>query len=136
MTRQNERVTALSAKGRHRMPAKAKPARARTAKSKPAKARSTKSKAAAKPAKVRAAKGKPTQGKTGAPQRGGPQAAAANITGPRGQVYADPKPSPGENAFQVNNTSDAYYNSPYYLAHKSQVQPIPPARTDVPPYLE
>jgi hypothetical protein len=58
-----------------------------------------------------------------------------NITGPNGQLYADPKPSPDENAFQVNNTSAQYYNSPYYKLHKNQVQPIPPATTGVPPYL-
>jgi hypothetical protein len=58
-----------------------------------------------------------------------------NLTGPHGQLYADPKPSPDENAFQVNNTSAAYYNSPYYLLHKSQVQPIPPRRSGALPYL-
>lgn len=63
-------------------------------------------------------------------------ATQGNITGPHGQLYADPKPTPGENAFQVDNTSANYYNSPYYTAHKSQVQPIPPARTDVPAYLD
>jgi hypothetical protein len=47
-----------------------------------------------------------------------------NLVGPHGQLYADPKPSPDENAFQVDNTSEAYYNSPYYLLHKSQVEPI------------
>jgi len=46
------------------------------------------------------------------------------------------KPSPDENAFQVNNTSDAYYNSPYYTMHKNQVQPIPPPRMGALPYLE
>jgi hypothetical protein len=59
-----------------------------------------------------------------------------NLVGPHGQFYADPKPSPDENAFQVDNTSEAYYNSPYYLLHKSQVQPIPPRRTGALPYLK
>ena len=59
-----------------------------------------------------------------------------NLVGPHGQLYADPKPSPDENAFQVDNTSEAYYNSPYYLLHKSQVQPIPPRRTGASPYLK
>jgi Calcineurin-like phosphoesterase len=59
-----------------------------------------------------------------------------NLTGPRGQFYADPKPSTDENAFQVNNTSSAYYNSPYYTQHKSQVQPIPPRRSGALPYLD
>jgi hypothetical protein len=58
-----------------------------------------------------------------------------NLVGPKGHAYADPKPSPDENAFQVNNTSDAYYNSPYYTAHKNTVQPIPPQRTGALPYL-
>jgi hypothetical protein len=60
----------------------------------------------------------------------------SNITGPKGQLYADPKPSPDENAFQIDNTSAAYYSSTYYKLHKSQVQPIPPARTGVPAYLD
>jgi hypothetical protein len=60
----------------------------------------------------------------------------SNITGPKGQLYADPKPSADENAFQNNNTSAAYYNSTYYKLHKNQVQPIPPARTGVPSYLD
>src|SRR5271170_6085636 len=59
-----------------------------------------------------------------------------NLIGPQGQTYADPKPSPDEDAFQVNNTSAAYYNSPYYTKHKNQVQPIPPQRTGALPYLD
>jgi hypothetical protein len=55
-----------------------------------------------------------------------------NLTGPQGQLYADPKPSPDEDAFQVNNTSEAYYNSPYYLANKNLIQPIPAPRAGVP----
>jgi len=60
----------------------------------------------------------------------------AKMVGPGGQLYAEPKPSPDETSFKVDNTSSDYYNSPYYLAHKSQVQPIPPPRRNVPPYLE
>jgi hypothetical protein len=59
-----------------------------------------------------------------------------NLTGPNGHLYADPNPSPDENAFQVNNTSEAYYQSTYYKLHKSQVQAIPPPRHGVPPYLK
>jgi hypothetical protein len=59
-----------------------------------------------------------------------------NLTGPKGQFYAEPKATPDENAFQINNTSDAYYNSPYYLLHKSQVQAIPPPRNGVLAYLK
>jgi hypothetical protein len=58
-----------------------------------------------------------------------------NLVGPHGQLYADPKPSPDEDAFQVDNTSEAYYNSAYYLLHKNQVQPIPPRRTGALPYI-
>ena len=50
--------------------------------------------------------------------------ATTNLTGPGGQLYADPKPSTDEDAFQVDNTSSAYYNSAYYLANKNLVQPI------------
>ena len=56
----------------------------------------------------------------------------ANLRGPRGQFYADPKPAPDEVKFKVDNTSSAYYNSPYYLAHKDQVQRIPTARNTDP----
>ena len=52
----------------------------------------------------------------------------AKMIGPKGQLYADPQPGPDEIAFRQDNTSAAYYNSPYYLAHKNQVQRIPPRR--------
>src|SRR6266849_10769994 len=59
-----------------------------------------------------------------------------NLTGPNGRLYAEPKPTPDENAFQINNTSDAYYNSQYYLLNKSLVQRIPAARPGAPPFLK
>ncbi len=59
-----------------------------------------------------------------------------NLAGPHGQLYADPKPSTDEDAFQVNNTSAAYYNSPYYLANKNLVQPIPPPRPGAAPSID
>jgi hypothetical protein len=59
-----------------------------------------------------------------------------NIVGPGGQTYADPKPTSDEDAFQVNNTSAAYYSSIYYRLHMNQVQPIPPRRTGALPYLK
>ena len=59
-------------------------------------------------------------------------ATTKNLVGPKGQLYADPQPSPDEVTFKQDNTSAAYYNSPYYLAHKSQVQPIPPRRNNLP----
>src|SRR5690348_7431872 len=56
----------------------------------------------------------------------------ANLIGPKGQLYADPQPAPGEISFREDNTSEQYYTSPYYLAHKSQVQAIPPRRNSLP----
>jgi len=54
--------------------------------------------------------------------------ATPKLIGPGGQLYGEPQPSSDEASFRVNNTSSAYYNSPYYLLHKNQVLPIPPAR--------
>jgi 3',5'-cyclic AMP phosphodiesterase CpdA len=51
-----------------------------------------------------------------------------NLSGPGGRLYAEPRPSPDETSFRQDNTSAQYYNSPYYLAHKSEVQPIPSPR--------
>jgi Calcineurin-like phosphoesterase len=55
-----------------------------------------------------------------------------NIVGPKGQLYADPQLTPDEVKFRQDNTSAAYYNSPYFLAHKNQVQHIPPRRNNQP----
>jgi hypothetical protein len=54
-----------------------------------------------------------------------------NMIGPHGQFYADPQPGPDEIKFREDNTSSAYYNSRYFLAHKDQVQPIPRRRSGV-----
>jgi len=62
--------------------------------------------------------------------------AKPKLIGPGGQLYAEIHPSSDETSFRVNNTSAAYYNSPYYLVHKSQVQPIPAPRTGVPLQLK
>ncbi len=62
-------------------------------------------------------------------------ASNGNILGPHGQLYADPKPTPDEDAFQIDNTSEAYYNSVYYKLYKNQVQPIPPPRAGALPYV-
>jgi len=59
-----------------------------------------------------------------------------SLAGPAGQLYADPKPSPDEDVFQVNNTSSAYYNSAFYLANKNKVQPIPPRRMGAVPNID
>lgn len=48
-----------------------------------------------------------------------------NLQGPSGQRFGDPTPGPDETAFQVDNTSDAYYNSPYYKQHQNDVLAIP-----------
>lgn len=58
------------------------------------------------------------------------------LMGPNGQFYADPKPSPDETSFRQDNNSAAYYQSPYYLLHKSQVQPIPQVRQNALPYID
>jgi hypothetical protein len=42
------------------------------------------------------------------------------------RLFAEPQPGADETQFQVNNTSQAYYNSPYYKLHKNQVQRVPP----------
>ncbi len=48
-----------------------------------------------------------------------------NLVGPGGRLFGDPSPGPDETAFQVDNTSDAYYNSPYYKQHENDVEPMP-----------
>jgi hypothetical protein len=55
-----------------------------------------------------------------------------NLIGPGGRLFADPTPGADEVKFRQDNTSGAYYSSPYFLAHKSQVQPIPRRRNDLP----
>jgi hypothetical protein len=60
----------------------------------------------------------------------------ARLAGPGTRLYAEPKPSPDETSFQIDNTSSQYYNSPYYLAHKDQVQPVPAPQSGVPAYLD
>ena len=59
----------------------------------------------------------------------------SNLVGPEGQLFADPHPGEDESAFQVDNTSDQYYKSPYYLSHQEQLQPIPAPRVS-PPRME
>jgi len=49
----------------------------------------------------------------------------SNLQGPSGQLFGDPSPSPDETSFQVDNTSDAYYNSPYYAQHQNDVEAVP-----------
>jgi len=53
-------------------------------------------------------------------------------TGTHGRMFADPQPGPDPTSFMVDNTSSKYYESPYFLAHKSQLQPVPPPRMNEP----
>jgi hypothetical protein len=62
-------------------------------------------------------------------------ATTQNLTGPGGRLFAEPQPGQDEATFRVDNTSAAYYNSPYYKLHKNQVQPIPPPRKNAPMQL-
>jgi len=54
------------------------------------------------------------------------------MTGTGGRLFANPSPSADETSFQIDNTSSAYYNSPYYLLHQTQLQPIPAPATAEP----
>jgi hypothetical protein len=58
-----------------------------------------------------------------------------NIHGKGGRLFAEMKPGPDPTAFQIDNTSEAYYQSPYYVAHKDTLQPIAPPRV-TPPRLD
>jgi len=48
-----------------------------------------------------------------------------NLRGPGGQLFGDPTPGPDETAFQVDNTSTVYYDSPYYTQHENDVEAVP-----------
>jgi hypothetical protein len=48
-----------------------------------------------------------------------------NIAGTGDRLFGETHPGADETAFQVDNTSEAYYNSPYYRLHKNQLQPVP-----------
>jgi hypothetical protein len=54
------------------------------------------------------------------------------LIGPSNRLFADPSPGADETSFQVANDSDAYYQSPYYTLHASQLQPIPSPRYQPP----
>ncbi|MBV9942447.1 MAG: metallophosphoesterase, partial [Solirubrobacterales bacterium] len=62
-------------------------------------------------------------------------ASAGKLNGPAGQLFADPAPAPDETSFQVDNTSEQYYNSVYFEQHKDQLQPVPAPRA-TPPRLD
>src|SRR5690349_3281198 len=57
-----------------------------------------------------------------------------NIIGTAGRLFGETHPGADETTFQVDNTSEAYYASPYYLRHKNQLQPVPPLRIR-PPHI-
>ena len=48
-----------------------------------------------------------------------------NLIGKNGQLFSEQQAGTDEVSFQVDNTCEAYYNSPYYLQHKDQILPIP-----------
>ena len=58
-----------------------------------------------------------------------------NLIGPNGQMYAEQKITPDETKFTRDNNSSKYYVSPYYTAHKNQVQPIPSPRQGASPLV-
>ena len=56
----------------------------------------------------------------------------SNLVGKDGRLFAEQKPGADATTFRVDNTSDQYYNSPYYLQHKNQVLPVPKPNIDPP----
>src|ERR1700693_3169336 len=59
-----------------------------------------------------------------------------NLVGPGGRLFAEQQPGKDEVSFRVDNTSEAYYNSPYYELHKNDLQQIPAPRKNVPVQLQ
>jgi hypothetical protein len=55
-----------------------------------------------------------------------------NLIGPGGRLFAEPEPGRDEATFRVDNTSESYYQSPYFRLHQKQVQPIPTPRRGAP----
>jgi hypothetical protein len=55
-----------------------------------------------------------------------------NLQGPGGRLFGDPTPGPDETAFQVDNTDEVYYSSPYYLKHQNDILAIPVRAPDAP----
>ena len=52
-----------------------------------------------------------------------------NMIGTGGRLFGESHPGKDETTFQVDNTSQAYYQSPYYHLHQNQLQPVPPPRS-------
>jgi Calcineurin-like phosphoesterase len=57
------------------------------------------------------------------------------LEGSEGRLFADPHPGGDEPAFQVENTSAAYYKSQYYEEHKEDLQQVPAPR-ESPPHVD
>lgn len=53
-------------------------------------------------------------------------------TGSDGRLFAEAQASPDETSFRIENTSEAYYDSPYYKKHKEDLQKVPSPRVDPP----
>src|SRR6478672_6219719 len=54
------------------------------------------------------------------------------LQAPGGRLFADPQPAADEAAFQIDNTSAAYYDSVYYKLHRDDLQPVPPPKVAEP----
>jgi hypothetical protein len=63
-------------------------------------------------------------------------ASTPKLIGPGGRLFAETVPGSDESTFRTDNTSAAYYNSPYYKLHQYQVQPIPAPRKNATPQLD
>jgi hypothetical protein len=55
-----------------------------------------------------------------------------NLIGMGNRLFAEPTLSQDETSFLVENTSSQYYNSPYYMAHKRDLKPVPAPRSSPP----
>ncbi len=55
-----------------------------------------------------------------------------NLIGRDGRLFSEQQPGSDEVSFKVDNTSEQYYNSPYYKQHQNQVLPIPSPRINPP----
>jgi hypothetical protein len=55
-----------------------------------------------------------------------------NLLGVDDRLFAEAQPTADETAFQLDNTSERYYQSPYYEKHKLDLQQVPRPRTKRP----
>jgi hypothetical protein len=54
------------------------------------------------------------------------------VVGTKQRLFAEAQPSPDETAFKIENTSEEYYDSPYYKKHEEDVQKVPAPRVNPP----